>query len=464
VHRFHSESLTAPEESDDPSKKVPKAVKRYNQMYLPYVCDQPPIKRDVIASLIEKNAEEYVAQQEWELEWNRAGLASRLSEEEYKDRKKQLLKKRVASKLRSATGQGQSTGLLSTSMDFNQLVNSFASEGFAGGRSTRFQKSKHLQFTADQGPVEVPQTQEDVKKQREQEVVSLQDRLAEVTAQLESMELDIKKYLANRQQLAEVTQAQEDKNKELEDEYRIKKKAMELLPEADENIVKLEALVGTSSDRLVKLARKWEEHRQPLIDEYRDLKEAHTTQLEASGGLLDEIKMLREKMKQLADEAKMKDELYRRLVGEHERMTKDQSRSSYTKRIMELVGNIQKQKSGIMSILADTQQVQREINQLSGKLERIFIVTDEQIYKDARSDPARRTAYKNLAALRDTYSLVLEAIREIWLVRRQIKDLKDQIDNESSKKVGANLEKLTEDLQEMKGENKQLVSKLKALR
>ena len=63
-----------------------------------------------------------------------------------------------------------------------------------------------------------------------------------------------------------------------------------------------------------------------------------------------------------------------------------------------------------------------------------------------------------------TYSLVLEAIREIWLVRRQIKDLKDQIDNESSKKVGANLEKLTEDLQEMKGENKQLVSKLKALR
>ena len=59
----------------------PVAVKRYNQMYLPYVCDQPPIKRDVIASLIEKNAEEYVAQQEWELEWNRAGLASRLSEE-----------------------------------------------------------------------------------------------------------------------------------------------------------------------------------------------------------------------------------------------------------------------------------------------------------------------------------------------------------------------------------------------
>ena len=67
-------------------------------------------------------------------------------------------------------------------------------------------------------------------------------------------------------------------------------------------------------------------------------------------------------------------------------MTKDQSRSSYTKRIMELVGNIQKQKEGIASILADTQQVQREINQLSGKLERVFIITDEQIYKVSAQD------------------------------------------------------------------------------
>ena len=62
-------------------------------------------------------------------------------------------------------------------------------------------------------------------------------------------------------------------------------------------------------------------------------------------------------------------------------MSKGQSRISYTRRIMELVGNISKQKEGIAMILADTQQVQREINQLSGKLERIFIVTDEQIFK-----------------------------------------------------------------------------------
>lgn len=60
--------------------------------------------------------------------------------------------------------------------------------------------------------------------------------------------------------------------------------------------------------------------------------------------------------------------------------------------------------------------------------------------------------------------MVLVAIQDIWQVRRQIKDLRDQIDNESSKKLGASLDKLSADLQEMKEENKRLVTKLKAMR
>ena len=46
-------------------------------------------------------------------------------------------------------------------------------------------------------------------------------------------------------------------------------------------------------------------------------------------------------------------------------------------------------------------QVQKEINQLAGKLDRVFTMTDELVYKDARKDEARRQAYKMLASLRD---------------------------------------------------------------
>ena len=88
-------------------------------------------------------------------------------------------------------------------------------------------------------------------------------------------------------------------------------------------------------------------------------------------------------------------------VGEYERMSKDLSRVAYTRRIMEIVHNIQRQKEDINKILGDTRVVQKEINQLAGKLDRVFTTTDEQIYKDARKDEARRAAYKLLASLRE---------------------------------------------------------------
>ena len=45
---------------------------------------QPRIKKDIVASLLARNANEFAAQQEWEVEWNQAGLASRLSEKVWK--------------------------------------------------------------------------------------------------------------------------------------------------------------------------------------------------------------------------------------------------------------------------------------------------------------------------------------------------------------------------------------------
>jgi endonuclease III-like uncharacterized protein len=56
-------------------------------------------------------------------------------------------------------------------------------------------------------------------------------------------------------------------------------------------------------------------------------------------------------------------------------------RSAYTRRILEIIGNIRKQKEEIDRVLADTRQVQKEINQLTGRLDRSFAVADELIFK-----------------------------------------------------------------------------------
>ena len=163
----------------------------------------------------------------------------------------------------------------------------------------------------------------------------------------------------------------------------------------------VQALIQSSADRLAKLASKWEEVRAPLLEQYRQAKDESESRESETSKLLEEIQTMRERMKQVADETRHKDDLHKQLLGEYERMSKDVSRVSYTSKIMEIVMNIRKQKQDIDKILGDMRVVQKELNQLTGKLDRIFTVTDEQVYKDARKDDARRNAYKLLASLRE---------------------------------------------------------------
>ena len=57
------------------------------------------------------------------------------------------------------------------------------------------------------------------------------------------------------------------------------------------------------------------------------------------------------------------------------------ARSAYTRRIMEIIGNIAKQKEDIDKVLKDTKELQKEINNLTGQLDRSFTVADELIFQ-----------------------------------------------------------------------------------
>ena len=94
---------------------------------MPYVSAQLKVREDILSSLLEKNASEVAAQQEWEAEWNQLGLASRLTEEEYKARKRQRLQKKLADQLRTSLQQGRSaTAGLGLGSDLQTILNSFA--------------------------------------------------------------------------------------------------------------------------------------------------------------------------------------------------------------------------------------------------------------------------------------------------------------------------------------------------
>lgn len=56
-------------------------------------------------------------------------------------------------------------------------------------------------------------------------------------------------------------------------------------------------------------------------------------------------------------------------------------RSVYTRKILEIIGNIKKQDEEIKKILKDTKEVQKDINNLNGQLDRSFTLSDELIFR-----------------------------------------------------------------------------------
>jgi hypothetical protein len=55
-------------------------------------------------------------------------------------------------------------------------------------------------------------------------------------------------------------------------EVAIKRKTLEMLPQAKINIQKLEAICGASSQRFLQLVSEWETHRKPLISKLKNIK------------------------------------------------------------------------------------------------------------------------------------------------------------------------------------------------
>ena len=115
-----------------------------------------------------------------------------------------------------------------------------------------------------------------------------------------------------------------------------------------------------------------------------------------------------------------------------------------------------------LKVLIETKSIQKEINQLTGKLERIFNETNELVYKDAKKDEANKKAYKLLININENYENLSNTIEETSVINREIRDLEDQVDSESQNNVHSNMESLVRDYKQIKEENDQLMAKMKA--
>uniref|UniRef100_A0A6Q2Z0X8 Coiled-coil domain-containing protein 22 n=1 Tax=Esox lucius TaxID=8010 RepID=A0A6Q2Z0X8_ESOLU len=394
---------------------------------------------------------------------------------EYRSRKRARLQKRIEEQLRTATQPRPDTlGAPRSGSDLTELLQAFGGSTVAGDiltKGTRFTHTEKFTFTQPEkaaqqmavAAISLPsshQSEEDLQAQQQEELALLQRQLQQLSLSIE--EVHCNNTLSHVcVQVSDELKQKELSNVEKEDSVRVKKQTIDLLPDAENNLAKLQALVEGSAKRVVNLAAQWENHRAPLIDEHRRLKTLCSNREIESSRKLSEIKELHIKIRQSAEEAKKKEGLYKQLITEFENLPKDVSRSAYTARILEIVGNIRKQKEEITKILSDTKELQKEINSLTGKLDRTFAVTDELVFKDAKKDESVRKSYKYLAALHENCTQLIQTIEDTGTIMREIRDLEEQIETENGKKTASNLEKILEDYKAIRQENSVLVAKIR---
>ncbi|KAK3916236.1 Coiled-coil domain-containing protein 22-like protein [Frankliniella fusca] len=344
--------------------------------------------------------------------------------------------------------------------------------------NSRFALSERLQFMPEKSPEKkkmviqenaqtdsISETTEERQKRLEEEeelaVEKIKCENDELKDRIEQLQLDIKTLSAKLPQVMEERDIAERTMKDAGVKEALRRKVLDLLPEADTNITKLQALIEASTQKLVKLATQWEEHRAPLLQQYRRARQLNSSKASESARTAEALRVTREKVAELTEEVRNKEQLHSYLQAEYAKVSKDNSRSAYTRRIMEIIGNISKQKDEIDKILKDTKELHKEINSLAGRLDRSFTVADEVIFRDAKRDDVSRRAYKLLATLHSECSELVKMVEETGANVRESRDLEDQIETESAKKVSDNLERISADLRQMKQETASLAAQLK---
>ncbi|XP_027622121.1 coiled-coil domain-containing protein 22 isoform X2 [Tupaia chinensis] len=462
---FHASRLVMPELS---SRGEPREFQA--SPLLPPAPAQVPQLAGRAASLLEHHAiqlcqhtgRDHPGDEDW------LRRAPRLAPQEDAWARRQRMQKQLAEHLRQSWGPLRAPP---QARDLGELLQAWgAGTRTAAPKGSRFTHSEkftfHLEPQAQAAqlsdvPASSQRPEQDMWAAQEQELESLREQLEGMNRSIEEVEANMKTLGISLVQMESERRQSEFSTAEREQALRLKSRAVELLPDGAANLAKLQHVVESSAQRVIHLAGQWEKHRVPLLAEYRHLRKLQDCRELESSRRLAEIQELHQSVRAAAEEARRKEEVYKQLVSELETLPRDVSRLAYTQRILEIVGNIRKQKEEITKILSDTKELQKEINSLSGKLDRTFAVTDELVFKDAKKDDAVRKAYKYLAALHENCSQLIQTIEDTGTIMREVRDLEEQIETEMGKKTLSNLEKIREDYRALRQENAGLLGRVR---
>lgn len=122
------------------------------------------------------------------------------------------------------------------------------------------------------------------------------------------------------------------------------------------------------------------------------------------------IKEMRKQMKAMLRDLQSKEDRYRQLLEEYERLPKNLNRVTFISRIQEMVTKVRKQNKIIEQHLVDTRKLQLDINSTSDKLNRSYGATDARVYADVSKDDVSKQLYRVVAEIHQQYTHSLDEL------------------------------------------------------
>jgi hypothetical protein len=312
-----------------------------------------------------------------------------------------------------------------------------------------------------------------LKEEREAKLARAAAKIRRLEEEAKRLETSADDQLSNaRQTEADVARLEEECTT-LAKAFKVKKRTLDLLPNAAENHRKLSDLVNGSVERIMRTGKQWEGVRIPLINKYRRRKQLLHERKKEVGLKVEEIKVMRVEMRRKAADLKDKARLHQQVTAELAALPKTQAREIYVRRIIDVVGTIKRQNSERDRILASVRRVQKEIANISQTQQRSFRLADDNIFQAAKREQASGVlpteqfagpAYRDVVTLRDGFAALISRVEASGHLKNECATLQKRIEALEQKNTTANMKTVMSDLGQVRQENETLVAQAKKLK
>eukprot|EP01088_Endostelium_zonatum_P019242 TRINITY_DN6551_c0_g1_i1.p1 TRINITY_DN6551_c0_g1~~TRINITY_DN6551_c0_g1_i1.p1 ORF type:complete len:621 (-),score=150.17 TRINITY_DN6551_c0_g1_i1:7-1869(-) len=437
-------------------------LEKFVRVHLPFITEQPTAKPNIPPSILEHNLQNFAKEKEREKEFGQLDPSINVSE--YRRKKKADLTKRMGETLRLAVVESGGSESGSFNMSLADVLTSMESTNKVK-RGGKFQLDASLKDSkANVNAPKIVKQEEDeqaIAEKRRKEIEELDELIKSTEESLDRTEHEIDSFGDTIRQLESGINAENQKQEELKKRYLNEKQAYDLLPDAEQNIKKLRSRSAANAQKLIDLANQWESVRVPLIEDLRQAREMIVNKKDDGRTKIEKIRDMMKQRREIIEEIDSKNDKYTALLNHYKTLPSSVNRGFYTRRILDILKNVKRQKAEIDKVLIDTRNLMKEIALNGDSLRRTFSVTSDLMYADAKKDAVLKSAYKDLVAMDKSFQRLVGVLEETGATKNGVLELKVKIEQNEGRITKLNRERIAEDLDNIKKENAKLAKQLK---